>query len=55
MATCFRTVKISFATIAELERKINNLRAVEVLEVKPCLPNGTDLNNWVEVYYGYSC
>ena len=51
--TSFRTVKIYYSSGEELARKINDLCAKEIVEVKPATPDETTTKCCVSVYYEY--
>ena len=50
----YSSKKISYISDAELVKKINGLRATEIISIKPCIPDATDTRFWVSVYYEYS-
>ena len=49
----YRDRKIAFKDITDLVRQVNNLKASEIISIKPCVPDRTDTKNWVSVYYEY--
>ena len=49
----YASKKISYISDAELVKKINGLRATEIISIKPCIPDATDTRFWVSVYYEY--
>ena len=51
----FNDKKISYSSPEELQAKINQLRAREIISIKPTTPEATDAKSWVSVYYSIDC
>lgn len=49
----YRTQKITYQNLFDLQNQINNLKASKIIYIKPCIPTYTTTYLTVEVFFKY--
>lgn len=51
----YRTQKITYKNLSDLQNQINNLNASKIISIKPCIPTytSTTIDSTVEIFFEY--